>query len=375
MRQAADQAPIPAVIVGAGAAGLATSWSLKARGIEHRVLEQGEGVGHSWNRVYDSLKLHTGKHMSGLPGMPLPRSAPLFPHREEFLRYLERYSERFQLPIELGTHVDRAERKGHLWYVHTPRGMVVASHLVIATGIISNPFVPPIAGSELYRGDLLHSASYRNPEGFVGKRVLVVGVGNSGAEIATELARAGAHVSISVRVGAHVVPLTIVGIPIQYYSRWMERLPRRVREGITRTFVKTLDLFRGAPVLPRPTHGILDKPPVVGFGLVRAIRSQRVMLKGDVQRLTASGASFKDGSAEEYEAVILATGYRAALDLLDQQVRRDTRGFAERERVASRDQPNLYFVGHNYSAIGALVNIARDSRLTAALVAKAIGER
>lgn len=370
--RAPGEGPIPAVVVGAGPAGLATSWHLMAQGVEHRVLEQGGCVGYSWTRVYESLKLHTGKHMSGLPGMPLPRTTPLFPPRDHFLRYLHDYARQFQMPVELHTRAERAKHQGHFWRVETSEGAVLAKHLVIATGIISNPYVPPIMGLDLYQGELLHSAQYRTPERFAARRVLVIGVGNSGAEIAAELARAGAQVSISVRSGARVVPLTIVGIPAQYYARALERLPNRAREGLTLAFATTMDRLRGPPALPAPSHGILDRPPVVGFGLVQAIRSGQVAVKGDVHHLTGSGAAFRDGTAQEYDAVILATGYRAALSLLGDQIQRDARGFAERDRVVSRDQSNLYFVGQNYGTIGALVNIARDSRLTAAIISGAV---
>ncbi len=364
--------PIPVLVVGAGSAGLATSWHLKAQGLEHRVLEQGGSIGYRWTRVYDSLKLHTGKHMSGLPGMPLSRTTPLFPPRADFLRYLHDYAERFDVPAELNTRVESAEHQGDSWRLATNRGVMLSKHLVIATGIMSNPYVPPIVCMDLYQGDLLHTAQYRSPERFLSRRVLVVGVGNSGADVAAELGRAGCQISISVRSGAHVVPLTTLGIPVQYYARAMERLPKRARRAITSTFTATMGRLHGPAVLPRPPYGILDRPPVVGFGLVRAIEAGQVSLQADVHNFTASGAAFIDGTEQAYEAVILATGYRPALSLLGDQIRRDARGFAERDQVVSRDRSNLYFVGQNYSAIGALVNIARDSALTAAIIRAAV---
>lgn len=373
------------VVIGAGPAGLATSRELAMRGVQHVVLERGAEVGHSWINAYDSLTLHTGKHMSGLPGMRLPKSAPLFVPRTEFVRYLQEYARHFALPVRTGWDVRGVARitsGDSRWRVRsaTTKGeaTIECRDLVVASGIMANPRTPQMPGAETYTragGRLMHSADYRRPNDLVGKRVLVVGVGNSGGEIASELARAGngngkvTHVTIAVRSGANVVPRDILGIPIQYLARYIRKLPRALREAIVRGVGRIVEKRRGPAVLPRPAYGPLDAIPLIGFNLVDAIRDGLVDVRGGVERLTETGAAFADGKApseQPFDVVILATGFSPALAPLGQLIRVDAKGFALRhDRVTSADHDGLYFVGHNYDATGGLFNIARDAPMVA----------
>lgn len=358
------------LIVGGGPAGLATSQQLRARGIPHRVLERGDSVGHTWANLYDSLTLHTGKHMSSLPGMSFPRTAPLFVPRGQFWEYLRDYARAFELPVETGCMVDRITRSDGTWRVNTSGGPLTARALVVATGIVANPKAPRFPGQERFAGRIEHSVTYRRPDAYVGRRVLVVGVGNSGAEIGSEIARAGGKVTVAVRSGANVVPLTLAGLPIQYLAYWVRKLPRAMQERVVGLVRVMSEIKRGPPVLPRPAHSPLDAIPVIGFHLVDAIAQGLVAVRTGVAELTADGARFTDGSAGSFDHVILATGFGAALGPLGGLVQVDPKGFARRrDRVVSADQPNLFFVGHNYDATGGLHNINRDARLAARLIA------
>jgi cation diffusion facilitator CzcD-associated flavoprotein CzcO len=230
--------------------------------------------------------------------------------------------------------------------------------------------MPSVSGRELFRGRVLHSAEYRRPEGFVGRRVLVVGVGNSGGEIGSELASAGAQVTVAVRSGANVVPLSLAGIPIQYLSFAMRALPAGARRALASGVGKLTELRRGKPVLPKPPYGPLDAIPLIGFHLVDAIRAGRVTVRGAIAGFTDEGMRFADGRAEPFDDVIFATGFTPALAPLGTIVRTDAKGFALRsDRVTSADHPHLYFVGHNYDATGGLYNIRRDAALAAARIA------
>lgn len=358
----------PVLVIGAGPAGLATGACLTRKGIAFRLLERGPTLGHTWENLYDSLVLHTGRHMSTLPGRRYPAGTSLFPTREQFLRYLRDYADANALTVETSCDVRELRRSSHGWAAVLADGSrIEGSSAVVCTGIVSNPRVPQLEGREAYRGVLMHSVEYRRPDAFVGQRVLVVGVGNSGGEIGSELARAGAKVTMLVRSGAHVVPLSIAGIPIQYLSSVVRRLPRAAQEMVVRQVGRITMRRRGAPVLPLPPHSPLDGIPVIGFHLVDAIREGKATLQlGEIERLTAEGATFSDGTSAPFDAIILATGFEAALGMLGTLITHDVRGFAtRRDRVTSADQPGLYFVGHNYDATGGLANIARDAQIVA----------
>ena len=358
------------LVIGAGPGGLATSQQLAARNIAHRVVERGDVVGYTWANLYDSLTLHTGKRMSNLPGRRFPDHYATFVPRPDFWEYLRGYAAAFGLPVATQSPVTRLERAGDGWVATTPQGDLRARAVVMATGIVANPLIPELPGRERFGGRVLHSVEYRRPAPFVGRRVLIVGVGNSGAEIGSELARAGVHVTLAVRSGANVVPKSLFGVPIQYLAYWVRKLPRPAQLAVVGAIGKITVLRRGPPVLPRPAHSPLDAIPVIGFHLVDAIKAGLVAVRPGIAEFTATGARFNDGTAEPFDDVILATGFAPALAPLAGLVRTDRKGFALRsDRVTSADQPQLYFVGHNYDATGGLYNINVDSQLAAARIA------
>src|SRR2546426_7613810 len=287
--------------------------------------------------------------MSSLPGMPFPRSAPLFVPRREFLDYLRRYAERFELPIDTGRDAERIARTDGTWTTHTSRGVLTAHIVVVATGIVANPKTPQFPGQERFAGRIAHSVAYRRPDGYAGRRVLVVGVGNSGAEIGSEIARAGGKVTVAVRSGANVVPLTLAGLPIQYVSYWVRKLPRRVQGGALALVRLPPELRRGKPVLPRPAHSPLDEIPVIGFHLVDAIAQGLIDVRVGVAELTADGARFTDGTSGRFDEIILATGFGAALGALGGLVQGGHKGFPPpRGRGVGPDHPRPFFVGHDH---------------------------
>ncbi len=369
------------IVIGAGPAGLATSRELTRVGLDHIVLERGGSVGHVWENLYEGLVLHTGKHLSSLPGMPFPSSTPLFPTRRDFLDYLHRYAASFRVPVKTGEDVTSVERTPEGWLVRTAAGSAIQSRwLVAASGIVSNPRVPVIPGSESFVGTINHSVSYRKPDGFSGRRVLVVGAGNSAGEIAVELAHAGANVTIAVRSGARVVPLRLLGVPIQYLAVVLSVLPKSAQRTIEDVMAGVSARMRGPVVvaLMGPAGARRDRVcsnvPLIGFHLVDSIRSGTICLKPGISGLTAAGARFEDGSTLPFDDVILATGYRAALRMFGALVKTDTCGFAARHsRVISADQPGLYFVGHNYDTRGGLRNIGQDARLAARHISARFG--
>lgn len=329
----------------------------------YRLLERGPSLGTSWLNAYDSLRLHTGRHMSTLPGHPYPKGTPLFPTRDQFVSYLRDYAARRELKIETDSNAGALRPSGNGWIAVVNDREVRGRAVVMATGIMSKPVTPELPGRETFEGEIIHSLAYRRPGSITGRRVLVVGVGNSGGEIASELGEAGYEVTILVRRGANVVPRSIGGIPIQYIAASMRRLPRGARARVANMVQRLSELRRGRAVIPRPPWTALDAIPIIGFHLVDAIRAGKVAMKvGTIDRLVLGGAVFSDGSRGAFDQIILATGFAPALDPLGTLIRRDERGFALRkDNITSADHDGLWFVGHRYDSTGALANIKADA--------------
>ena len=366
------------LVVGAGPAGLATAAELKRRGLTYRLVERGPCIGHTWEHLYDSLTLHTGKHMSTLPGLRYPRATSLFPTRREFLDYLGAYARDKQLVVETGREVIRVDAAPNGWRAVFADGETFDTPTVVmATGIVANPRFPSLPGRALYQGRVLHSVEYRRPEPFAGKRVLVVGIGNSGGEIGGELARGGARVTVVVRSGQNVVPKQIGPFPAQYVRYLVGKLPRRAQEFVLGLVQARLVRKYGPPVFPRAPQSVLDAIPLIGFLLVDCIREGLIEVKlGNVAAFTAGGVRFSDGTTGDFDVVLLATGFEAAINALGNQVRRDAKGFAIRtDRVTSADQAGLYFVGHSYDHTGGLTNIRIDARRAARAIQRSSRDR
>ena len=176
-----------AIVVGGGPGGLAVSQQLSARRIVNVVLVRGDRAAWMWENVYDSLRLHTGKHLSSLPGMSFPAGTSLFPTRREFTAYIEAYVDRFNLPLRTGAEVTGLRRQDGVWVVDSDGAEYRSRVAVVATGIMSSPLMPDFPGAASFTGRILHSSDYKRPDEFLDSRVLVVGIGNSAAEIASEL--------------------------------------------------------------------------------------------------------------------------------------------------------------------------------------------
>jgi cation diffusion facilitator CzcD-associated flavoprotein CzcO len=358
------------IVIGAGPAGLATSRELKRRGLSHVVLERGNRPGYTWAHLYDSLVLHTGKHLSSLPGLRFADSVPLFPSRLQFLDYLLRYTATFDLPVTTGADVETVARLDGAWCVRTRAGQELrAKAVVVATGIASNPVMPAIPNRDSFTGRVRHSIEYKNASGTLGHRMLVVGAGNSAGEIAAELSRAGARITLAVRNGATVVPREVLGIPLQYVAIPFGYLPRAIQRGAAAFVARASALSRRKPVLPAPALSNCSRVPLIGFHLADEIRRGAIQIKGGVSAFTTAGVRFADGSAGDFDDVIFATGFRAAMGMCGDAVRRDSCGFGlRRKRVVGVDQSDLYFVGHNPDIRGALFTIARDARRVAGMI-------
>jgi putative flavoprotein involved in K+ transport len=193
-------------VVGAGQAGLATSYHLARRGIDHVVLESASRVGESWRGRWESLRLFTPAQFDGLPGLRFPGRAGTFPSRDEFVSYLETYVRSFELPIRFNTRVTRLSREGAHYHLETQREDVVANQVVIASGAYQTARTPEFARNVTTDVRQLHAIEYRNPAQLQAGSVLVAGAGNSGAEIAMEAALAGHETWLAGRATGEIPP-------------------------------------------------------------------------------------------------------------------------------------------------------------------------
>ena len=187
-----------------------------------------------WRNHYDRLHLHTVKQQSQLPGLPFAKELPRYVSRADFVAYLEAYAAHFSIVPRTGEAVRRVGAADGGFVVESARAVYRARAVVVATGYSRVPNPERLPEQERFRGPVVHSSSYRNAEGFAGQRVLVVGAGNTGAEIALDLANCGAKPTLTVRAPVNVVPRDLLGMPIQLTSIRMRKAPLKVADGIGR---------------------------------------------------------------------------------------------------------------------------------------------
>ncbi|WP_030569452.1 flavin-containing monooxygenase [Streptomyces aureocirculatus] len=379
-KRPADDRPV--YVVGGGPGGLATAAALRARGVRAVVLEKSDRVGASWRAHYDRLRLHTTRRLSGLPGLAMPRSFGRWVARDDVVRYLEKYADYHELEVVTGVEVSRLERApdGAGWLLRATGGReLTGSAVVIATGYNHTPRLPDWPGHEAYTGDLLHASAYRDPAPYAGKDVLVVGVGNTGAEIAVDLVEGGAaRVRLAVRTAPHILRRTTAGWPAQRSGILCRRLPVPVVDRLARVIARVSVPDLAAQGLPRPRAGLYSRVrqgaiPVQDVGLIDAVRAGRVEPVAAVESFEQDKVVLADGSRVGPDAVIAATGYHRALEpLLGHLGVLDARGhpLTHGPRTAP-GAPDLYFTGFTNPISGMLRELARDAGRIAAAVAKA----
>jgi len=347
------------LVVGAGPAGLAVAYYLQQRRLPYQVLEH-HTVGYAWRNHYDRLHLHTLKQVSHLPGLPMPADYPAFPSATQFQSYLERYARRLRLNIVCGVDVTRADWTGERWQLETSQGAQSGTTLIVATGIWSTPYRPKFICEETFNGTMMHARDYHNPEPFQGQRVLVVGAGNSGTEIAVDLSEHGVATSIAIRSGTTFIPHPRHAPAVQAAAWFLRTAPRPAGEWLLRRARRD---FRPIGIQP-PDGPLLEAYPVVGYSLPDAVTAGKITLYGGIARFLPDGVQFADGQAASFDTVILATGYRPSLQFVAHELDFDTQGWPRVDRYwRSRRNPQLICVGFRYPATeGWLQAIGRVAR-------------
>ncbi len=341
------------VVIGGGQAGLAMGFYLRRTQLSWTILDAQERPGGAWPRTWDSLRLFSPARFSSLPGWLMPGGTDDYPTRDDAVDYLAQYEERYGFPIERPVEVRSVRREEGRFVLETDRGEWRADAVVSATGSWARPYIPDVPGREAFRGMQVHSAEYRAPEAFAGKRVLVVGGGNSGAQILAELSL------VADTTWATLAPPTFLPDDVdgRYLFDQATALYRAQKEG--RPPPAPVDL--GDIVMVPPVREARDR------GVLRAVRP--------FVRMTERGVVWPDGREEAVDAVVWCTGFRPALEHLRPLGVVEPDGRVRVQGTRSVREPMLWLVGYgNWTgfASATLIGAGRSARATVDQIAAAL---
>ncbi|CAI9115591.1 OLC1v1016526C1 [Oldenlandia corymbosa var. corymbosa] len=365
------------LVIGAGPAGLATSACLNERGINNIVLEREDCCASLWKkRAYDRLKLHLAKEFCQLPHLPFPPRTRTFVKRNNFIGYLDNYAKTFRVNPSYYRIVRSAsfDSKRKKWIVraqNTDNGskeIYSARFLVVATGENSEGIVPKIPGVDSFPGVSMHSSHYQNGRDFANKKVLVVGSGNSGMEIAYDLSDSGATTSITVRKPVHVLSKEMVFIGMKL----LKHLPVNL---VDKAVVRLSKLRHGNLAkygLERPKLGpflmkfLTGRSPVIDVGTIKKIKKGDIkVVRAGIKEIDGFSVKFTNGVREDFDAIVFATGYKSTVG---RWLKDDSRLFNE-DGMPGKKKPNhwkgedgLYCAG--FGRLG-LFGISNDAMIIA----------
>jgi cation diffusion facilitator CzcD-associated flavoprotein CzcO len=345
-------------LVGAGPAGLVMARALIKEGVPFDWFERHSDLGGIWDidnpgtPMYESAHFISSKYTSSFYGFPMPAEFPDYPTWQQILSYIKSFAERFNLKTHITFNTSVADAKpvaNEKWQVTLSNGKVeIYEGVINATGVTWHPNRPTLMGEEKFKGQIIHSSQYRSASEFIGKRVLIVGAGNSGVDIASDAAQFADQAFFSVRRGYRYIPKYIFGIPTDALIAGKIQPPKGVSiTGDTTKLIDTLvgDLTRYG--LPKPDHDLLASHPIMNTQVLHHLGHGDLIAKPDIQELTSDGVIFKDGSKISVDQIVLATGYSYSVPYLEQNEDEWKDGRPQLYlRIFSRKHPNLYFIGY-----------------------------
>ena len=360
------------LIIGAGPAGLAVAGRFRKAGVDFEILEQTNKIASKWHKHYDRLLLHTVKSLSGLPHLDFPLDYPQYIPRKQLVTYYENYAKHFGINPHFNCKVTSVLKKNGLWQIVCANEKTFeAQNVIIATGLNRIPNIPNWKGQDNFEGEILHAASYKNPSKFKGKKVLVVGMGNTGAEIALDLAEAKIDVGISVRSEIAVIPRDFLGRPIQLSAQKLAKLPFRIGDliGVLVQRITFGSIAKyGLPVSkihPRILVQEHGRTPIIDLGTIAKIKKGEISVFKDVLEFHENSIRFTDNNIEKFDVVILATGYYSAIsEFLENKDSVLNYAWEPANKVGKGELKGLYFIGYDkYTLGGILGTLKSDSAL------------
>jgi cation diffusion facilitator CzcD-associated flavoprotein CzcO len=362
-------------VVGAGPAGLCTAHWLEREGIPFDLLERHPDVGGIWDirfpgsPMYESCHFISSRTLSGFRDFPMPASYPDYPSHRQILEYLRAYADRDGLRkrAELGIDVRRAWPEGEAWVVELASGETRRyAGLVLASGQQWTPKWPDLPGR--CEAETYHASRYRSARQVDGRRVLIVGGGNSGCDIAVDAAAAASRVFLSLRRGYWFIPKHVFGVPADVFGAQGPHLPYWLERPVLERLLRLLvgDVKRLG--LPAPDHHLFQAHPVLNVQILHALSHGDVTVKPDVRELWGKRAFFTDGSDEEVDVVIFATGYRRVFPILPETVHREGETASLFLNVFHRTHPGLFVIGFFETDGGAYPLIDLQCELLARLL-------
>jgi len=363
------------LIIGCGPAGLAMAGVLSQQKVEYTIVEQSSNIANTWHQHYDRLSLHTVKELSHLPGMPFPKDYPRYVPRKMLLEYYQQYAKQNNIEPILNTEIKQVKSINENWLVETATGEnYQCKNVIFATGTNRSPIIPTWQGQETFTGDIIHSRYYKNSTPYQSQKVLVVGMGNTGAEIALDLAENNVDVSVCVRSPLNIVPRDLFGRPTQLTGKLLDKLPFGDWLGALTAKLVYGDLSKygisRSKTFPSAQLREQGRTPTIDLGTVAKIKEGKIKVLPDIEQLSNNGVHFNNGDTINFDSIILATGYKAKVEDLIENGNEliDNLGFPKKP-IATAQHKGLFFIGFDVYKLGGIFGTIGNE---AELIQKAI---
>lgn len=365
------------LIVGASISGLACAAALQRFGIDYIIIEKEAQIATPWRNHYERLHLHTDKGLSCLPYKSWQKQTPRYPSRQQVIDYLEKYQDEFHIQPLFNTEALSIQKQNENWITTTNYQQFQSKHIIIATGAYSKPKPFNCKGIETFPGTVIHSSQYRTGKIYQKQNVLVIGFGNSAAEIALDLYEQGAYPSFSVRSAVNIIPRDLWGIPILRFSLFLSKFSPRVADAIVAILMRLKWGNIEKLGLKKMKYGVfqqikkLGTIPVIDVGTIQYIKERHIAVFDEIDFVQNQTVYFKNGKQKDFNAIITAVGFErndTAFVFVDKSRFDDAKLNIKEQQYFGKD--GLYFCGFHISSTGLIREISSEAKTIAKDIAK-----